>query len=654
MQIKKVKITNFRTLSDNEFDFDSLTAFIGPNGAGKSTILYALDWFFNGGATPLEETDATYGSEDKPIEVRVTFDQLTSRDRKILGKYTPADSEEFTAWKISHRGETKLSANIKGNPLFDGVKSAATAKEKKALYKELREEHPELGLSDASTAGAIMDSLTLWEQQNPDLLEPISSDISTFFNGFSGDNTLKQLFNFAFVKADYRASEESEDNRATLLNLIIERTLNRKEADEKIQELFQTIQEQEQEIYDQTFGEQLDTLSNQLNQIINTYSLSRSVAVTPNAQELKPSKTNFKVSVKDGAHDTPVDHQGHGFQRLLLISALQLLTESTNANTEEQDNGTLCLAIEEPELYQHPVQAKAFAHILDSLSGKKNKHMQVMYVTHSPYFIPAYKYESIYRLTRKNRSNPTVSVGHADPSVVAKRLRKAGCKSDIEARYGLTLVQNLSTGLFANVVILVEGSSDEAILSSLSESHYDAELDRRGVAIISCGGKDSICFFHAILEQFDIPAVVVFDNDRGWESRFNQKYENNTKLDAEEIEIRRDNEAKSHIKSNRALVSFFGISNECNEADYPAPRCYEIDKQHYVFVVDDTLEPFLARNWEGWMDECNDAVTSLGVSNKKNAQTYAIATQKADFAKCPEFLQNVIRTAIKLHTDNPS
>mgnify|MGYP001852024463 CR=1 FL=1 len=48
MKIHSVRIKNFRTLTDINIPFDSVTTFIGPNGAGKSSVLRALDWFFNG------------------------------------------------------------------------------------------------------------------------------------------------------------------------------------------------------------------------------------------------------------------------------------------------------------------------------------------------------------------------------------------------------------------------------------------------------------------------------------------------------------------------------------------------------------------------------------------------------------------------------
>ncbi len=50
MPIQKIRIKNFRSLSDISIDVESLAVFVGCNDAGKSNILRALDLFFNGAA----------------------------------------------------------------------------------------------------------------------------------------------------------------------------------------------------------------------------------------------------------------------------------------------------------------------------------------------------------------------------------------------------------------------------------------------------------------------------------------------------------------------------------------------------------------------------------------------------------------------------
>lgn len=108
---------------------------------------------------------------------------------------------------------------------------------------------------------------------------------------------------------------------------------------------------------------------------------------------------------------------------MLLISALQLLAETSSPNKTE---GTLCLAIEEPELYQHPIQALTFARVLRILGEDNDSGIQIMYDTHSPYFLEPQHYDQIYRFIRKHgkiqqsnytmwwRKKSTKSLGHQD------------------------------------------------------------------------------------------------------------------------------------------------------------------------------------------------------------------------------------------------
>jgi predicted ATP-dependent endonuclease of OLD family len=114
VNIQSVHIKNFRALKDVQIPFDSVTTFIGPNGAGKSTVLRALDWFFNGKLGSLTENDCSFGAIDEDIEVRVTFGNLTEKDRIELGKYAPVGVTSFTAWKRrGPDGAESLSANSK-------------------------------------------------------------------------------------------------------------------------------------------------------------------------------------------------------------------------------------------------------------------------------------------------------------------------------------------------------------------------------------------------------------------------------------------------------------------------------------------------------------------------------------------------------------
>lgn len=629
MRIKRVKIKNFRTLYDVTIDFHNITTFIGPNGSGKSTVLYALDWFFNGSKDgELTEEDATYNHADEPIEVSVTFNQLTDSDKRALGKYSPQGADEFTAWKTYDKGKEILSANSKGNPLFNDIKRLAKAGDKKDAYNDLQNRHPELNLPKAATASSINEAISAWEQSHSDQLEDIPEEVSTSFNGFNGNAAMKDIFNFTLVKADYRACEESEDSRNSILGSIIGRTVDRSAADERIQELYSGIEEQRKRIYDEIYGKKLDDLSCKLNSIIEGYSVGRTVSVISETQEIKPPKTNFGIRAHDGEDETEITKQGHGFQRMLLISALQLLAETSSPNKTE---GTLCLAIEEPELYQHPIQALTFARVLRILGEDNDSGIQIMYDTHSPYFLEPQHYDQIYRFIRKHGKNTTVKLYNVVEKEVDEKLRASGQKS-IKTSMGHIICNDLSSALFSNVVILVEGSSDKAILEEVANRYFEDNiqlsstmaLGKYGIQILPAIGKPNIPKLHAILDKFGITSLVMFDNDQS----------------------KKTGDVSGMAKENDCMSQYFRIEEECVDCRWPQAGLYS---NNTIFVVEDNLEEFMKQKWLGWEDALSQSCDELNIDknrNKKNEMAYRLAVHKLDIKECPSEIVAFLETAM--------
>lgn len=633
MRIYNVKISNFRTIHKAEVNFYDVTSFVGPNGVGKSTILYALDWFFNGGSQGiLTNNDATYGCENEDIEVRITFNDLNETDREVLGKYVGAESTSFTAWKVrSHEdGRERLSANIKGYELFTDLKNPNnTAAALKALYKEVIDDHPNLRLDpNVRTKANILAELTRWESEHVDQLVSIPEELSTDFKGFNSNSALATRFKYTLVKADLRANEESEDSRKSLLSEIIERTVDRKSADDQLVEAFSGIKTQEKSIYDGVFGESLTNLTNQLNSVVNDYTSNRSIEITPNIQEINPPKTTFKIQVNDGEYQTDVTKQGHGFQRTLLISSLQMLSEQS----EDNHDGVLCLAIEEPELFQHPLQAQVFASVLRALAENPKKEIQVTYATHSPYFLESQHFSQIYRLVRQ--------VGERVYETTTNHASLEDVKCDVSEYYGgrnrTNFLENayandLAIGVFSHGVILVEGSTDKVVLEGISKKMGNFSLARKGIAVIGCGSKENIPPYYAILKRLGIPTRVMFDNDSGWETRFK-------KTDPQKIKSARLN----NLTNNKKLCDFFNIDKSNVVNGFPKGGKYGD-----VFVVEDTLEPYLKKNWIGWQDMYDCVNQKQKISSGKNEEVYAEIIKNLPMDKCPQDIIELINDIIQ-------
>lgn len=519
MKIQSVRIKNFRTLKDVTLPFDSVTTFIGPNGAGKSTVLRALDWYFNGKLGSLTEKDCSFGAITENIEVQVTFSDLTDKDREALGKYAPDGVATFTAWKRRlPDGSEVLSANAKGFPEFNAIKAAAGATAKKDLYANLRSSRLDLNLPVASTGAAVDQAMTTWESSHTDQLVDAPEALQTNFFGFNSGGKMSGLFDFVLVTADLRASEESTDGKSSIIGRILERSVDRAAADEEIAKIVEESRTKQQKVYEEKFKGQLEAMTTQLNEVVTSYSPGRAVTVSPAEVELKAPRTTFEVAVLDGATETIVERQGHGFQRTLLVSALQLLAQSGAASAE----GVICLAVEEPELFQHPIQAQAFAKVLRSLAENDSKRIQVTYATHSPYFLEARHFDQIRRLTRSFDEPPVVTAHFATVADVKAKLDGTVDADQVGRQLDGIVTNRLAVALFAARALLVEGDTEVAVFYGIGDREAVGRLESQGLSIVPAGGKGGIPLAHAILTCLGIPTYVLFDGDSGFEARANR------------------------------------------------------------------------------------------------------------------------------------
>jgi predicted ATP-dependent endonuclease of OLD family len=608
MKIQSACIKNFRALKDVTIPFDSVTTFIGPNGAGKSTVLRALDWFFNGKQGSLTEKDCSFGATDENIEVQVTFSDITDKDREALGKYAPEGAATFTAWRRrSPDGADVLSANAKGFPDFNAIKAANGANAKKDLYNELRANHPELDLPAAKTGPAVDEAMTTWEASHTELLEDALESLQTNFFGFNSGGKMSGLFDFVLVTADLRASEESVDGKSSIIGRILERSVDRNAADEEIAKIVEESRVKQQTVYEEKFNAQLEAMTTQLNAVISKYSPGRAVTVSPAEVELKAPKTTFEVAVLDGETETAVERQGHGFQRTILISALQLLAQSGAASAE----GVICLAIEEPELFQHPIQAQAFAKILRSLVEDADKCIQITYATHSPYFIEARHFNQVRRLTRSSDTPPVVSVHFATVANVKAQLNGIVDADVVDRRLDHNVADQLSIALFANRAFLVEGPTESAVFYGLGDKTAPGSLEAEGISIVPVGSKTSLPLAHAILTAIGVPAYALFDADGGFESRAKAKNKKQEDI---------DKERNNHAAENRKLLRYFGMPEE----NFPPATVAE-----KAAIFDDHLESFLSANWPEWSTACSEVEAATGINLAKNQLAYRTATLHA-------------------------
>lgn len=517
MKIKSVRIKNFRALKDVQIEFEDITTFIGPNGAGKSSIMYALDWFFNayGKNNNLSDDDCNCNNGEE-ISVEVIFNCLTEYDKEVLGTYVTDIEENLVIIKTrGSSGEERLSANSMGYRPFTEVKESKTAKEKKDTFNRLIETDGNLSTIQKATSKVDAETkMREFENSNRDLLSKVPSHLSTDFFGFNGQGVMNNNFSFIFISANLRANEEAnDDNKSSVISRIIESTINRKEADDKVNELYTTISESQRQVYNEVYGHFLQDISNNMNEVISHYTLNKKVIVIPKMPSITPPKARFDIGVVDFMDENnqySVDRQGHGFQRTLIISALQYLAEYGRGS---DNNATICLAIEEPELYQHPIQTRILNSALRKIISDNPEKTQVMFATHSSIFIETKEVHKIRKVSCvESRSGSEIK--SFSLSNLKDSLQGYVKESTINNQIKNILSNSLSEAVFSDKAILLEGATDHACIKGVVDSFFGANyFERLGINYVVCGSKTNIILYAQILKFFVIKTYAIFDGD---------------------------------------------------------------------------------------------------------------------------------------------
>lgn len=189
---------------------------------------------------------------------------------------------------------------------------------------------------------------------------------------------------------------------------------------------------------------------------------------------------------------------------------------------------------------------------------------------------------------------------------------------------------NLASAFFAQVVVLVEGPDDQAVLESILErpgSGWPAEAD---VVVAPVAGKGFFFAPQAILAELGIPVVAISDSDSGMRSRMEANGKDEKDIVAAVAQAAR---------YNRDLQAYFGRP-PVDIVDWPVGACVP-----RLFFWEDHLESALKNDWPSWFAARDDLVLKGNGVMKKNAPTYRHAAARAseeptgEFARLINFLK---------------
>ncbi len=641
-----MRIRRYRCLKELQLDIDDYTAFVGPNGSGKSSVLYALDWFFNGGSLSEDDYHATSGGEeggeDDEIDVEVTFGDLNDEDRRVLGQYGRGDTVWFRRIWSKAAGKDKMIGNARQGPGFAAIRAEKLVGPIRTLYAEARQQCADLG--EATQKESIHAQLDAWEEDiaNRDLLVEVNDTDAFHMFGFNGEHVLARRMRFILVSAstDIVGQVLTSGKSNAVSQLIGEfmseavtsaRTKWEADNSEQLTQLSDAIRS--------GVEESTKLQAERVNGLLATLVPNAAVEFVPEIPSWSMKGDAFiQTDVVIDGERSDVSRQGHGIQRAVLISMLQALVPdeiAARAAAADDDQEAaeeklleeltklpaLVVCIEEPEIYQHPVRARHFARVLSQWAGRPNS--QVILATHSPYFLVPEQFGSLRRF-RLNGGCSEVSSTTADAVAIAAGVDLA----KVERVLAKEIPRTFSEGFFADAVVFVEGDTDRVALEVLSE-RLGKSLDANGTAILAMGGKTSLKIPFSLLDLIGIPVYIVTDADAQGAAR---KHSADPAKEAAA--------AASHKQATDDLLAWLPPAGNALEGTLPFDWGDPTTITERWTIMNDDLEAEL----DAW-PEFSAAIGAQGATlRSKNVAAVRSATIDADLAGLPTILRQLVET----------
>jgi putative ATP-dependent endonuclease of the OLD family len=612
MKIESVRIENFRSFKDETIKLDDYNCFVGANGAGKSTVLYALNVFFRQfkdsqtDLTKLSEEDFHHKNTDKPVRITVTLIDLTELAKEDLKDYVRHDKLTITA--VATYDKNKGTADVLQHGMrlvfedftvyFEKEKEGAKVAELKEIYEKLRQQYADL--PTAGTKGAMSDAIREYEATRPEKCT-LRESPDQFYGISKGANRLASHIQWVFIPASKDATQEGEESKNSALGQLLERTVRQKvNFAEKVSEL-QTKTRDEYQALLNSEQSVLDDISKSLQSRLASWA-HPNISANVNWKQDKDKSVRIEepfayIRLGERGFEAELARFGHGLQRSYMLALLQELSQSDDENVP-----TLIMGIEEPEIYQHPPQARYLAETLHELS---QKNTQLLLCTHSPLFIPGDNFDKI-RIVREHGNPSYTNITRLLYDDLVKELKEAGSEKESLKETGMvaklypSLNPIINEMFFCKVLILVEGPEDLAfITSALLLSDKMNEFRKNGCHIVPVNSKSNLIKPIAMAKLLGIPTYVVFDAD--------------TDKDTIADEERRNSEVAKHKKDNKAILT---ILRHVTGNEWPADHIIKDNCTCWKTNIGNEVTNEFGEDWGKYKTEAEKYYENPGGLNK--------------------------------------
>lgn len=616
MRIKSINIKNLRSIQEETINLDNYTCLVGANGAGKSTILCALNIFFR--EKDNSSTDLSILSEEdfhnrdisKPIEISIVFHKLSDEIKQDFKDYYREKEDELTISAIAEFKENKAEVKQYGyrlgieefNKFFEKyADNKIKVEDLKNIYEKLRAEYQ--GLPEPSSKDKMNIALREYETTHTEKCASICREAHFYGNK---SELLEKYIQWVYIPAVKDVTQEqSNSKKSSALYKLLERVVHIKSnVQQEIEELRKATQEQYQTILNDNQSA-LGSISSILKERIVEWAHPKASIELKWQQEPNKSviigEPLIKVLAGEENFEGEIARFGHGFQRSYLLALLQELA------MDGEEGGTaplLILGCEEPELFQHPSQARHLKQVFENLS---QRNTQIIISTHSPFFVTGDNFENI-RMVKRDANSKSSVVKQVTLTKIAARYKEVTeeelKEEAILAKIHQILQPTLSEMFFTKQLALVEGYEDIAYIHTwlLLNDQWN-NFRASGYYLVPTSGKNGMIKAIIIAQELNIPLFVIFDADS---------------------EDNNENHKKHHKEENTAILKLINY-DDCSNP-FPEKTVWGNDFVMWKTKIGDVIKSeFKASIGEEVFTQINDeANASLGQAGNLHKNTLLI------------------------------
>lgn len=480
--IKEVYIKNFKSIKEERFIFNSnMNAILGSNNVGKSNLLEIIKrclgskWL---SANSFSIDDIHKRQEGENIVIKIIFNEPLK-----YKKYKKSPETNIYGFQFEYKpykiGETKGQYHLEQKCLDENQKIIDKIKTKVELEKAPTFE------AMLSIPQELKDEINIIYMGIPRMIEGQLPSSQYSFLRIMLQDVCKEIESNAVKKKEY------EDLIHKLLNFLS--TGQFKEIEQSIKNNTKT---------------QLGINKEDTN-----------VDVCFSAFSPITFFNNLDIIFKENDFEISATELGQGIQNAIVLSIMQTY--------EKMKKQGAIILIEEPECFLHPQKQKYLYETFEKISQSN----QLIYTTHSPYFVALPNFYQIIRLIKENSETKVQNIRSEKWLEIVNKLW--------QQKEELKILKDFDTEtrefFFSKAVIIVEGDTERLSLPVYA-NRLKFNLNAADVSIINARGKRNLYKFVQIAKTLNIKTVAFYDVDT---SDFNKEDEDayNNQLNALADEI---------------------------------------------------------------------------------------------------------------------